>query len=124
MAGVEARGTLVALMMLLSADRSDSSIAGLPASAASESARAPIRALVSGPRFADGQRAASDFLPVHGAHGRVGLRVVGELDESKSLGAPGIAVRDELGRLRLAERSEEIAQLLFGGVVREIAHVQ
>src|SRR5262249_1856715 len=112
------------------------SLARLPVLLGPAGARAPpasppvsrrtpsVTSLVARPRFVDRQAPPADFLPVQRAHGRIGLAGVGEFHESESLGAPGVAVRDQPGRFRLAERSEESAQLLLGGVVREVAYVE
>src|SRR6185295_8850716 len=43
---------------------------------------------------------------------------------SEPLGAPRVAVHDDLGRVRLAEGDEELAQLGVVRVVGEIAHIE
>src|SRR5262249_30884964 len=98
--------------------------AATTAVAAPTAAAAATAAVFARLGFVDGQRAAVNFLAVHGLDGCLGLLVGAHLDEAEPLGAAGVAVHDDLGRLHRAVRLEHRLQVAVADAVGQVAHVQ
>src|SRR4051794_5349327 len=98
-------------------------VTALPATAAvaSASAAAPV---LPGLGLVDGQAAAPHLLAAESRDGGLGLRVAAHLHEAEPLGAAGVPVHDDLGRLHRAVLREHLLQHAVGGVIGEVPDVQ
>ena len=94
----------------------------LPAGAAALSAAAAEGALGFGARFVDIQGAAVDIAAVQLGDGAVGIRIGAHLDESETLGPPGIAIGYDADALHGAVRLKHAANGLLGSVEAEISY--
>lgn len=79
---------------------------------------------LAGLRLVDSQGAAVVFLAVHRVDGGLSLGVVSHLDESKTLGTPGVTVGDDSRRVNLAELGEELVELGVSDGVAQVANIQ
>src|SRR5262249_35289496 len=91
------------------------SIAVAPAVAAG------ARAVLARPGLVDGQAATADLLAAEAGDGGLGLLVGAHLHEAEALGAAGVPVHDDLGRLHRAVRLEHLRQVGVGGLVAQVA---
>src|SRR5262249_45523913 len=92
--------------------------------AAPAGAAAPTAPVFPGLGLVDRQPAAVHLLVAEPLDGRLGLLVAAHLDEAEALGAAGVPVHDDLGRLHRAELPEQLLQRAVGRAVGEVADVQ
>src|SRR5262249_40975208 len=85
-----------------------------PASAARATAATAVLARL---RLVHGQRAAARELAVEASDGGLRLLLGLHLHEAEALGAAGVAVHDDLGRLHRAEGRAHLLQRAVGHVV-------
>src|SRR5205823_5203852 len=99
-----------------------------PTAAAAEAAAAAAgpapAAFGLGARLVDGEGAAAGVLAVQGGDGGLGLLVGLHLHEAEALGAAGVPVHDDLGRLHGAVRLEHLGEVPVGHPVTQVADVQ
>ncbi len=81
------------------------------------------RAFFTRARFVHGQSAALHFLAVEGGDGGVGAVRIGEGHEAEAAGAAGFAIVENGDVGDGAVLREEIAQIVFSGLKREITYV-
>ena len=81
------------------------------------------RALFARARFVHGQRTAGDFLAVERRDRGIGAGRIAEGDEAEAAGAAGFAVIQDGDVSDGAVLREEIAQIIFSGLKREISYV-
>src|SRR5262249_34204648 len=72
----------------------------------------------------DRQPAAVHLLVAEPLDGGLGLLVAAHLDEAEALGAAGVPVHDDLGRLHRAELGEQLLQRAVGHPISQVADVQ
>src|SRR6516225_10779952 len=70
------------------------------------------------------QGPAFDLLAAEGLNRSLGFRITSHLHEAESLGPPCVTVHDDLRRLHGAMWREQVLQVAFARVVRQVAHVQ
>ena len=96
-----------------------------PAPAVAARARTRRRAaILAGACFADGQRPAHEELTVEALDRVLGRGAIGVLDEGEAAGTAGLAIErphDLGGRADLREMG---AQVVFGGLIRQVADEQ
>src|SRR5688572_2519824 len=81
------------------------------AAAAEAAPAAAAAAVLAGPGLVDGQGPAVGLLAVEGGDGRLRLLVGLHLHEAEALGAAGVAVHDDLGRLHRAVGLEQLREV-------------
>src|SRR5258705_230602 len=94
------------------------------ASAATAAAATEAAAGFTGTGLVDDDGASVNLLAVHGLDGRLGLVVVGHLDEPEAARAAGVAVHDHGGGDHLAVGLKEAPQLRVVRAEREITEVK
>src|SRR5262245_7678308 len=94
------------LLALVAPPASTAVAAAAPAVATSAATAPAAAALGLGPGLVDGQGAAADLLAVERLDGGLGFLVGLHLHEAEALGAAGVPVHDDLGRLHRAVRLE------------------
>src|SRR5579884_251562 len=72
----------------------------------------------------DGEVAAIHIFAVEGGNGGLRLLVAAHFDESEALGSTRVPVHDDLGRLHIPVRLEQLLQITVVYAVGQIAHVQ
>lgn len=78
----------------------------------------------AGLRLVDGQSTTVIFLAVHAIDGCLRLGIIGHFHETKALGAAGVAVGDDPGRVNLAELREKFIEFCVGDCVAQVANIQ
>ena len=79
--------------------------------------------LLAGFRFVDLQGVALDFLAVQSGNGRLGVRIVRELDEAEALRATVAMLFHDLDGARRAVRFHEVAQLRIRGLFGQVSEI-
>src|SRR5690242_12978529 len=73
--------------------------------------------------FIDDQRASAEAGTIQGCYGFFPFFIASHLHESKSTGAPCVAISHHAYSFNVPVRLEELAQFRFAGAVRQISHV-
>src|SRR4029434_1594623 len=71
----------------------------------------------------DGEGPALNLLALELGNRRSGGGAIGHLDKAKAFGAPGVAIRDDPDLVHHTIRLEELAEVVVGGVKRQIAYI-
>src|ERR1041385_8136813 len=95
-------------------------LASAPAKTWSTSAARPVGFRLG---FIDDQSASSEAGTIQGCYGFFSFFIAGYLHESKSTGAPCVAIGHHAYSLNASVWLEELAQFRFAGAVRQISHV-
>src|ERR1043166_4199256 len=82
--------------------------------------RAGTRAILSGASFINRDGSALEQLIIETSHCFFGLRAVIELYKSKATRSAGLPIRSQMDVGERADCREELFQLCFGGIIREI----
>jgi hypothetical protein len=91
-------------------------------SATTTAAEVTAGTFLTGTGFVDGQRTAVQFLAVEISHGFVGFFLSAHLDERKSAGLARELVHDEFATGDIAGLFEQVENVAFGRVKRQVAH--
>src|SRR5437867_4079940 len=75
------------------------------------------------PCFVDSEDTSADFFAIELRDCFLGSGVVGHLHKAETFRASGIAIRDDLNRVNLADLAEHVTKVGFCGLKREISNV-
>ena len=123
-AAATTRAATAAAAAVAAATTATTEAATTTAAAATTATAEPARALFTRTRFVDDDGAAFEGLAVHAVDGRLGLGVRAHLDETKALGAAGVAVHHDLGGRDGAELPERLLERLVAHGISQITYVQ
>src|SRR5262249_41755194 len=123
-AAVAAAATAAAAAAVAAATAAVTTTAAATAAVAAAATAAAAAAGLTGTRLVDGPVPTAGALPVQTRGRLVGGRTVGHPNEPESLGRVRVAVDDDLRREDLAILTEQLHQVVLGGVVRQVADIE